>query len=131
MEHYGISVPSNGIRVITLYHARQLKIIQEKHLGKVESSAKACMISETDGSMIPIVTTKAMDENEKIDRHKGKSLIYREARLTLAHEKGSVTPLFSATLGDAKKAGEHVLHCVKTVGTDKKTKVHCVGDGAV
>lgn len=129
-EHYGITVSGNGIRAITLHHAEQLKQWQAEQLGKIESTAKCCVISETDGSMVPIVKTRAAVENEKLDRRKGKALIYREARLTLAHEKGSVTPTFSATLGNSKQAGEHVLHCVKAVGADEKTKVHCVGDGA-
>jgi Uncharacterised protein family (UPF0236) len=130
-EHYGITVPENGIRTTTLRHASQLKVLQSEQLGKIESPSKPCVISETDGSMVPIVKTKDAIENEKMDRRKGKLLIYREARLTLAHEKGSVTPTFSATLGDVKEAGQHVLHCVKTVGTDEKTNIHCVGDGAV
>jgi hypothetical protein len=130
-EHYGITVPENGIQTTTLRHASQLKVLQSEQLGKIESPSKPCVISETDGSMVPIVKTKDAIENEKMDRRKGKLLIYREARLTLAHEKGSVTPTFSATLGDVKEAGQHVLHCVKTVGTDEKTNIHCVGDGAV
>ena len=130
-EHYGITVPENGIRTTTLHHASQIKTLQDERLGKVESSAKDCVISETDGSMIPIVKTKDILANEKTDRRKGKSLFYREARLTLAHEKGVVTPVFSATLGGVNEAGQHVLHCVKTVGTNENTKIHCVGDGAV
>ena len=130
-EHYGITVPENGIRKITLHHANAIKIVRDQQLGKVESSAKICVISETDGSMIPVVKTKELVENEQTDRRKGKSLFYREARLTLAHEKGSITPIFSATLGDSREAGAHVLHCVKAVGINKETRVHCVGDGAV
>jgi hypothetical protein len=130
-EHYGITVPDNGVRVKTLHHAKQIKLRQEKELGKIESSAKACVISETDGSMIPVVKTREAIEERKVDRRKGKSFIYREARLTMAHEKGSATPIFSATLGGVKEAGEHLLHCVKAIGTNKKTKIHCVGDGAV
>jgi hypothetical protein len=122
-EHYGITVPNNGIRATTLHHARQLKILEDKQLGKIESSGKSCIISETDGSMVPIVQTKEVVEGKKADRRKGKSVMYREARLTLAHEKGSVSPIFSATLGDSEKAGEHVSHCVKKVGVDKKTKI--------
>lgn len=130
-EHYGITVPENSARTITLRHAHQTKIYQDGQLGKIESLGKACIISETDGSMVPIVKTRDFMESEKIDRRKGKQLIYREAKLTLAHEKGSTTPIFSATFEDAKKAGEHVLHCVKSVGVNEETKVHCVGDGAV
>lgn len=130
-EHYGITVPENGIRTTTLHHASQIKIFQDKQLGKIESPAKIFVISETDGSMIPIVKTKKNLAEEKTDRRKGKTLFYREARLTLAHEKGAVTPIFSATLGDVKEAGQHILHCVKTVGMNQDTKIHCVGDGAV
>ena len=130
-EHYGISVPGNGIRTTTLHHAKKIKILQDKQLGQIKSSAKQCIISETDGSMVPIVQQKEKIEAENNDRRKNKELIYREARLTLAHEKGSVTPVFSATMSDTTKTGQHILHCVKSVGMNKKTKIHCVGDGAV
>lgn len=130
-EHYGVTVPGNGIRRTTFHHAKQIKSLQDKLLGKQTSPAKACIISETDGSMVPIVKPREAVNGQKTDRRKGKVLVYREARLTLAHEKDSVTPIFSATLGDVKTAGRHLLHCVKSVGTDDKTKIHSVGDGAV
>jgi hypothetical protein len=130
-EHYGITVPENGISTTTLHHAKEIKNLQEARLGKIEAPAKACVISEIDGSMIPIVKPKDVVANEKMDRRKGKELFYREARLTLAHEKGPVTPIFSATLGNTNEAGKHVLHCVKAVGKNEDTNIHCVGDGAV
>lgn len=130
-EHYGISVPENGIRTTTLHHAQKIKTWQNELLGKRTSTAKDCVISETDGSMVPIVKTRSSIDGEKVDRRKGKTLVYREARLTLAHEKDSMTPIFSATLGDVKTAGLHLLHCVNSVGTNDKTKIHSVGDGAV
>ena len=121
-------MPENGIRSTTLHHAKQIKALQDEQLGQRTSPAKACVISETDASMVPIVKTREAVVGEKVDRRKGKTLVYREARLTLAHEKDSRTPTFSATLGDVKTAGRHLLHCVKSVGTDDKTKIHCVGD---
>jgi hypothetical protein len=42
--------------------------------------------------MIPIVKTKPIVSRENYDRRKGKALLYREARLTIAHEKNSVSP---------------------------------------
>lgn len=129
-EHYGVTVPENGIRRTTLHHAKQIKALQDKLLGNQTSPAKACIISETDGSMVPIVKPQVAVEGQKIDRRKGKVLVYREARLTLAHEKDSISPIFSATFGDVKTAGKHLLHCVQVVGTDEKTKIHSVGDGA-
>ena len=130
-EHYGISVPESGVRLVTLKHAHELKERQDRELGKIEGKEKACVISQTDGSMLPIVETVAKAKEGKQDRRKGKQLFYREAKLTLAHAKESVTPTFSGTLGSAEVAGKHVLHCVKAVGVGKKTQVHCVGDGAV
>ena len=70
--------------------------------------------------MVPIVKPKEGIEGPTMDRQKGKTLVYREARLTLAHEKDSLTPIFSATLGDVKTADRHLLHCVKALGTDDK-----------
>jgi hypothetical protein len=130
-EHYGITVPENGLRTNTLRHAELIKKWQDTRLGAINGSAKECVISETDGSMVPIVKTKSAIEGDKTDRRKNKELVYREARLTMAHDKNSVTPIFSATLGSVKEAGRHVLHCVKAVGANEKTKVHSVGDGAV
>jgi hypothetical protein len=93
-EHYGITVPENGIRANTLRHAQLIKKWQDMRLGTLHGTAKEWIISETDGSMIPIVKTKAIKDSVQSDRRKGKELMYREARLTMAHEKNSVTPIF-------------------------------------
>ena len=124
-EHYGIEAPVSSIRKITLEHAGLIKARQDKELCKCSQAEKASIISETDGSMIPIVKP-----GKDGDKRKQKKTIYREGRLTLAHEKGSKSPVFSATLGDVKETGKHMLHCVQRVGLGKKTKIHCVGDGA-
>ncbi len=124
-EHYGIEVPESGIRKTTLTHAAKIKSQQDEGLCKTGTKEKSIIISETDGSMVPIVKT-----SDKGDKRKQKELFYREAKLTLAHEKGSKTPIFSATFGSADAAGKHMFHCVKRAGFGKNTKVHCVGDGA-
>lgn len=129
-EHYDIEISESAIRTITLRHAHQMKKQLDAQLETPTAlMAKACVISETDGSMIPIVETKMTDA--KKDKRKNKTLLYKEAKLTLAHEKDSVTPTYSATMGNAETAAKHMLYCVKTVGADEKTKVHCVGDGAL
>ena len=127
-EHYGISLSESAIRSITLKHAENIRNTQESELGCVKGSPKKCIISETDGSMIPIVKTG--DDKVPGDKRKKKSLFYREARLSLAHEPGTIDPVFSATLGDVTQAGHHLAHCVKRVGVNDNTKIHCVGDGA-
>lgn len=87
------------------------------------------IIAESDGSMIPIVETLDLDSAE--DRRKNKRLHWREARLSLAHAKECVTPYFAATLESVSEAGQQLLTCVNQSGAYEKTKVHCVGDGAV
>lgn len=123
-EHYGIKVPNSLPRSATLKHSREIEKNQLELTKK--TSPKSCVISETDGCMIPIVET----DSKLSDSRKQKKLKYREARLTLAHEKGSVTPFFSGTLKDVKTAGKHIAHCVTKVGVDSNTQIHCVGDGA-
>ncbi len=124
-EYYGIKIPESGIRNTTLTHAAKIKDLQEEKRNDIVSDESENVISETDGSMVPIVQT-----GTEGDRRKHKRLIYREAKLTLAHKKGSKSPVFSATFGHANEAGKHMLYCVRRVGIGKKTKVHCVGDGA-
>lgn len=125
-EHYGIQLPNAAPRSITLKHASKIALQQSKNRGQQSGPAKSCVISETDGSMVPIVSIDV----KQSDRRKKKMLHYREARLTLAHEKGSTTPIFSGTFKDTKIAGKHLADCVNRVGKNKKTHIHCVGDGA-
>ena len=127
-EHYGIELPSHAARTITLHHARQIEGLEAKDRANFPmiNKPKAVIISETDGSMVPIVVI-----SEEIgDKRKKKKVQYREARLTLAHEKGAVNPVFSATLGDPAETGRHINYCVHKVGMGDETKIHAVGDGA-
>ncbi len=130
-EHYGITVPSSASRQITEHHATRALAINDLCL--VKHLKADIVIAESDGSMIPIVETQLPEDKEqpKQDRRKNKQLYWKEARLSLAHAKDSVTPYFSATMGSVSEAGQQLLSCVKQVGADEKTQVHCVGDGAV
>ena len=107
-----------------------------------EQKPKEVIIAESDGSMVPIVETKTETETDtksdedkpgkeiKTDKRKTRRYLYCEARLSLAHEKGAVNSVFAGTFGSVDKAGKQLLHCVKEVGINGKTKIHCVGDGA-
>ena len=130
MEHYGINAPISSIRNITLNHAEILLALQDTALGQALAPAQAVIISETDGSMVPMVTSRPLFEGEVVDRRKGKILSYREARLTLAHAQGSATPVFAAIIGNVDQVGHHMSRCVNIVGLDQKTHIHAVGDGA-
>jgi hypothetical protein len=89
------------------------------------------LISETDGSMIPIVTTGVDADGKRVaDGRKSRRLSWQEARLCLAREPSQVTARYGACLGDAEQAGAVWLDCVIGAGAGTNTDLHCVGDGA-
>lgn len=127
-EHYGITVADGKPRSVTLRHAKKMGEMQRVELREEqEEKSSKWVISETDGSMVPIVTSDA----NQADKRKKKTLGYREARLTLAYEKGSTKPFYAGTFQGVDEVGERMGYCVKRAGIDETTQVHCVGDGAV
>jgi hypothetical protein len=85
------------------------------------------IIAQTDGGMIPIVESDASQK----DKRKGKTLAWREAKITLAHAKGSKTPVYAATIqGGVETAGRQLLDCAARAGFGAGSHVHAVGDGA-
>jgi len=122
LEHYGVDVSAGRVRQHTLAHGAQLgaqTVVPPK-------TAAATLVTELDGSLIPIVTTNP----ERADQRKGKTLSWREARLCLAREKDSVTPVYGATLGSAGLAGQLWRATAVAAGLGDATRVHGVGDGA-
>jgi hypothetical protein len=128
-EHYGIQVPDSAARSITEYHAAQMsgQDIYQKRQAEAD-----VIIGESDGSMVPIVEIPAInaEETEKIDRRKKRTLCWKEARLTLAHAKGSTAHCFAGTLESVEMAGQQLVMCVDRAGAHDKTHVYCIGDGA-
>ena len=123
-EHYRIEVPTSAIQSCTEQHAQAIfegPLFYDKPQEMVKT-----IIAETDGSMLPIVKTNTA----KGDRRKDKELFWKEARLSMAHAKGSTSLCFAGTIGSANVAGQQLAACVKQAGGRKKSKVHCVGDGA-
>ena len=127
VEHYGVLLNEGVIRRVTLHHAEQM---QEKDAVQEvwpTQPGSACVIAQMDGGMVPIVEP---DESQ-VDRRKGKSLFWKEAKIGLAHAKGSKKLAYSGTLqGDVDEAGKGLLRCVSRVGLGQETQVHAVGDGA-
>jgi hypothetical protein len=126
-EHYGIDSSASAVQSITKKHAKACheRMEEEADLsGKVESR---CLIGEMDGAMIPIVLFEA---NQSVDKRKWRKTGWKEARLSVAREKGSLTKIFLATLGSTERAGTLLGRCAKRLGWAEKTKVHCLGDGA-
>lgn len=125
-EHYNIEVPVSAVMNITERHALAIEMNEDSLVENV--FAKKQIIAETDGCFIPIVTTGI---GELTDGRKKRKINYREARLCLAHEHESRTICYEGTFQAVDVAGACLSKCVTRVGCDGKTKVHCVGDGAV
>lgn len=129
-EHYGIEVPISAVRTITKAQARSIHA-QEPFQPPLPAQGVAWVIAETDGSMIPIVDTAPPQPGAAGgDRRKTRHVRWQEARLSLAHAHGSVTPRFAATLGEPDVVGKQLRDCALRVGFGLTSRVHSVGDGA-
>jgi hypothetical protein len=127
LEHYGVELSGSTIREIAQRHGGRLLEQQQQLITQLGPEAGLeQLITQTDGSMVPLVEIS----QKSTDKRKNKSLLWGEARLSLARDVGSVTPRLAATMEEAQQAGAVWLDCVKRAGGGQKTKIHCVGDGA-
>jgi hypothetical protein len=92
------------------------------------------IVAQIDGGMIPVVEP-APDQK---DKRKGKKLSWREAKISLAHAKGSRTPVYGGGIeGGVEVAGRlstrrrgRLFDCAVRAGFGSDSRVHAVGDGA-
>jgi hypothetical protein len=130
-EHYGFEIGESTIQRITLCHAEAMHTQAEAALDaqvfpQIPGRHRE-IIAQTDGGMIPIVEPDAAQK----DKRKGKTLAWREAKICLAHAKGSTTPVYAATIeGGVETAGQQLLACAVRSGFGTHSRVHALGDGA-
>jgi hypothetical protein len=127
-EHYGIKAAESTIQRIALGHARTIfETSQVSPVFPETAGQHKDIIAQTDGGMIPIVEP---DAGQK-DKRKGKTLLWKEAKISLAHAKGSKTPVYAGTIaGGPQVAGQQLLDCALRAGFGANSHVHAVGDGA-
>ncbi len=131
-EHYGIEVPVSAVRVVTEAHGAAMRAQEKRKSDWPKHPGVAVLITEMDGSMLPVVAmAEPVPGEAPVDRRKTRKVVWKEARLVLAHEPGSVTPIFGATLGSVEEAGGRLAVCALEAGAGSQTKFHGVGDGAV
>ena len=127
VEHYGIILAPSTIRRVTEVHAQKIyatATVDETWPGE---EGRETVIVEMDGGMVPTVEADAAQK----DRRKGKKLLWKEAKLCLAHEAGSKTLSYGGTLqGDVAEAGKQLFGCARAAGFGKKSQIHAIGDGA-
>ena len=128
VEHYGILLGESSIRRITEGHARQIFETASRHsVWPTQPGVSAVIIAEMDGGMVPIVEP----DPSRADQRKGKKLQWKEAKICLAHPKGSKTLTYGGTLeGDVVTAGQQLFDCATRAGFGQRSHVHAVGDGA-
>jgi hypothetical protein len=113
-EHYGIEVPVSAIRWFTEEHGAAMRAQEKQKSDWSDRAGVPVLITEMDGSMLPVVEVAEPVAGEaRVDRRKTRQVGWKEARLALAHEPGSVTPIFGATLGSVKEAGERLSVCLR------------------
>ncbi len=128
LEHYGFEIGDSTIQRITLGHAQAMFASERAEAAFPRAAGlHKQIVAETDGGMIPIM---APDANQK-DKRKGKTLSWREAKISLAHAKGSRTPVYGGGIeGGVEAAGRQLLACSIRAGFGAESRVHAVGDGA-
>jgi len=117
-EHYRIEVPESAVRQQTLDHGRKLSGLVRQHKGP----APRQIITEMDGSMVPV-----MQPGQGPDGRKGKTLLWREARLCLARGVEQTQGVYGATLGTADIASGVWRQTALQAGLHDKAFVHGVG----
>ena len=122
-EHYGIDVPSSTVRLITEKHA--YKLAKFKKVGTIEEEI---LISETDGSMVPIVEIDSA--KDKGDLRKARKVGWKELKLSFARGKDKVNRCYAGIIGTAEEAGQKMLECAVLAGMKDGTYIHALGDGA-
>ncbi len=127
-EHYGFAIGESTIQRITFAHAEAMYEAgrEETEFPETPGLSKPIIV-ETDGGMVPIVEPSC----EEKDKRKGKTLSWREAKLSLAHAQGSRTPVYAGSIeGGVEEAGRRLLSCAVRAGFGANSRVHAVGDGA-
>ena len=121
-EHYGIEVGASRVRACTLKHGRSILKVAEK----MQLPAAPAIITQIDGSLIPVVE----NASEAEDRRKKKKLFWREVRLCSARPVGKARSLYGATLGSLEVSAGLWRETAQRAGLTERTHVHGVGDGA-
>lgn len=131
-EHYGIEVPATVIRAVTEKHGETMLEMQQQEPSELPNRpGVAVLIAETDGTMIPVVEIpEPVAAEPPVDRRKCRKVGWKEGRLSLVHEPGSVTPIFAATMGTVDEVGEQLWRSAIRAGAGSQTRIHGVGDGA-
>jgi hypothetical protein len=129
LEHYGVDVSAERVRVVTLERAGRLGGAGPEQHTRLRPGGADWIIAEMDGSMLPIADYCGAGEGQ--DRRKHRKVSWQEAKVCAAQAKGQIRVYYDATLGDVEEAGRRWSQAAARAGWGANSKVHAVGDGAV
>jgi hypothetical protein len=127
-EHYGFAIGESTIQRVALGHAQAIfESARPSPEFPKEPGLHKQIVAQIDGGMVPVV----MPDATRTDKRKGKTLSWREAKISLAHAKGSRTPVYGGGIeGGVEEAGRRLFACAVRAGFGADSRVHAVGDGA-
>ncbi len=127
-EHYGFEIGESTIQRVALGHAQAIfASARPSPEFPKEPGRHKQIVAQIDGGMVPVV----MPDATRTGKRKGKTLSWREAKISLAHAKGSRTPVYGdGKEGGVEEAGRRLFACAVRAGFGADSRVHAVGDGA-
>ena len=88
------------------------------------------LISETDGSMLPIISTKIPEGASETDRRKHRQCHWKEIRVTTVSNPTLDKSYYGVALGEPFMVGCMMHECCQFEGMTPQTYIHAVSDGA-
>ena len=131
-EHLNIDVSIYSIDKITERIARYAKL----HNSQCPDGIKPAetLISEVDGSMLPIVVfDKDKDDGKHIntrDKRKHRLCIWKEIRVSTVSNPDTADTYYEVALEDPFGVGLMMSDCCKFKGMHNETYIHAIADGA-
>lgn len=127
--HHRIVVSTSVIRKITLRHGQAMREAQEVEgvHGSLRAKGAERIITEIDGSMVPIVECSS---DKSGDRRKKRDCHWREARLCAARVHGENSTVYGVNFGSVEQAGYTWAATVAQLPWATSTQLHALGDGA-
>jgi hypothetical protein len=122
-EHYGFAIGESTIQRITFAHAEAMseagrEECQSARNVNFQKRRVSASRSHRDGGMVPIVEPSC----EGKDKRKGKTLSWREAKLSLAHAQGSCAPVYAGSIeGRVEEAGRQLLCLTRFAAASGRT----------
>jgi hypothetical protein len=126
---FGVTVAKSTTRLDVEKHAQNILELSEKYSVAKNKYEEPVLIGQMDGGMVPIVQKKEV-QLQREDQRKNKIFEWKEARLALAHAKGSRSLVYAGTIGSIEEAGTELARAIKKAGGGDNSMIHAVGDGA-